>query len=65
MLSVSVVDIVSTVLDVAFALVRGHKWEGNLRKAGPFIYSQCFSSVVLSSRIPSSAGLCSLGTYFQ
>ena len=62
---VSVVGRFSTVLGVVFSIVRGHKCEGNLRNAGPFILFDYFSSVVLIPRVPSSAGLCFVGTYFQ
>ena len=65
MSSVFDVGIFSRVLGVVSSIVRGHKCEGNLRKAGPFNHCECLRSVVLIPRVPSSAGLCFVGTYFQ
>ena len=56
MSSVSVVGTFFTVLDVVSSINRGHKCEGNLRKAGPFIHCECLTSVVLIPWVPSSAG---------
>ena len=65
MLSSSVVGKFSTVLGVVSPIIRGHKCEGNLKKASPFIHCECLSSLVLIPRVPSSVGLCFVGTYFQ
>ena len=63
MSSASVVGIISTVLSVVPAIFQGHKCDGILRKAGPFITCECLSYVVFILRVPSSAGLCFVGTY--